>query len=66
MINKVKEKREFKNITQEDLATQVGISRFYLYRIEKCLANPSHNIITDICNALDEKVEDVFFIENVN
>lgn len=66
MFNKVKEKRKLKSITQEDLARQVGISRMYLYQIEKCLANPSHNVITNICNALDEKVEDIFFIENVN
>lgn len=62
MNNRVKEVREEMNITQEDLANRVGISRTYLSEIEtgkrKAIGG---NIMFNIAIALNKDVSDIFF-----
>jgi transcriptional regulator with XRE-family HTH domain len=59
---KVKELRISKQMTQEDLATRVGVFRTYLSRIETGLANPTLTMIYDLAAALGAPVTSLFEI----
>ena len=61
MINMVKEYRKEKNITQEDLAAMVGISRKYLSMIERNRTTPSIDIVVRLANGLSVNVERLFY-----
>ncbi|HMQ96083.1 MAG TPA: helix-turn-helix transcriptional regulator [Candidatus Saccharibacteria bacterium] len=63
MTNKVKENRKSCNLRQEDLAALVGVSRQTIIAIENEKYSPSLELGFKIAKVLNEKVEDVFFID---
>lgn len=60
--NNIKTVRTSKKISQEQLAHMVGVSRQTICYIENGQFNPSAKLALLICNALDYKFEDLFFI----
>ncbi len=63
ITNKVKENRKSRNLRQEDLAALVGVSRQTIIAIENEKYSPSLELGFKIAKVLNEKVEDVFFID---
>ena len=49
-----------KNMTQEDLASLIGIRRETIARLEKGLYNPSLKIAMDIAKVFNKTVEEIF------
>jgi transcriptional regulator with XRE-family HTH domain len=54
---RVKELRDSKGMTQEDLADAADLFRTYISRIETGLANPTLTVIHALANAMNEPVE---------
>lgn len=52
--------RESKNISQEELAFRISSARNYIGCIERGEKYPSLSIIIDIAHALDCKLSDIF------
>ncbi len=50
---RIKELRDGKSMTQEDLADRANLFRTYLSRIETGMANPSLTVIHGLAKALD-------------
>lgn len=66
MGNKVKEYREKKNMTQNDLSQKSGVSRVTISQIESGVErNTSSRTLLKIAKALDTTVENIFFTESV-
>ena len=63
ITNKVKENRKSRNLRQEDLAALVGVSRQTIIAIENEKYSPSLELGFKIAKVINEKVEDVFFID---
>ena len=63
ITNSVKEHRKSHNLRQEDLADLVGVSRQTIIAIENEKYSPSLELGFKIARVLNEKVEDVFFID---
>jgi len=61
--NCIKEKRLNKKLSQEELAKIVGTTRQTIIAIEKNFFNPSIKLALLLSYALDEKVENLFYIE---
>lgn len=61
MINSVKINREQKNITQEELATMVGVSRRTITSIENGKSHPSIDLAMQFSKILDVPVNNLFF-----
>ena len=61
LFNRLKEIRQNKKISQEELAKMVGTTRQTIISIERNLFNPSAKLALLICIALDEKFEDIFY-----
>lgn len=59
--NNLKAARTRKNLSQEELAKLVGITRQTIISIEKNLFNPSAKLALLLCIALDEKFENLFY-----
>jgi len=57
---KVQKLREESNLTQEDLAYQLGISRVYMGYIEQGRESPSLKLLMKISRKFKVKVEDLF------
>ena len=57
---KLKVLRAEKNITQEDLAIDLGVNRSTISEIERGTFNPSLKLAFSIANYFDKKVDDVF------
>lgn len=55
----IKEMRELRNLTQEELAKKVGISQAMLSQIERGTKNPSLQVGTLIADALNCNVDDL-------
>ena len=60
MENRVKVYRAMRDITQEGLAKEVGVSRQTVIAIEKGNYNPSLELAFKIVRYFDAKIEDVF------
>ena len=58
---KLKSARVLKDMSQEDLAVNVGVSRQTIIAIEKGDYNPSINLCIKICKVLDKKLDDLFW-----
>ena len=59
---KIKEVREELGITQEELADKANVSRTILSGLESGkIKTTTTNTLLKIANALDRKVEDIFF-----
>jgi putative transcriptional regulator len=59
----MKELREKKHLTQEQLAQKVGVRRETILFLEKGKYNPSLRLAYDIAEVLDSKIEDIFIFE---
>ncbi len=60
-MNRVQEFRKERCLTQDRLASEVGISRKYLSNVERQLAVPSVELAFKISNALAVDIDKVFF-----
>lgn len=56
----LKKYRQLKNMTQEQLALQVGVRRETIMRLEKAQYNPSLKLAVDISRAVDAPIEEIF------
>lgn len=63
MENRLKELREEHNLTQEDLAIRVGVSRQTIISLEKGKYNPSIFLAFKLARVFGLKIEDVFIFE---
>ncbi len=61
--NKLKEIRKECNISQEELAKEVGVSRQTISSIETYTYFPSAKLSYLLCIALDKKFEDIFYFD---
>ena len=59
--NRLKEVRVEKDISQQELADMVGVSRNTISSIETNQYNPNAKLALIICIALDRKFEDIFY-----
>ncbi|MCQ2911188.1 MAG: helix-turn-helix transcriptional regulator [Clostridia bacterium] len=60
MENNVESLRKEKKVSQEDLASIVGVSRQTIISIEKGKYNPSITLAFKIAKYFDKKIEDIF------
>ena len=60
VINKVKEYRKGKKLTQVELAELVGVSRQSIYAIETGKSEPSLELAFKLCKVLDVEIDKVF------
>lgn len=63
MTNKVKELRIKNNITQSELADELGVSRQTIFAIETSMYVPSTVLALKIARIFKKKVEDIFELE---
>jgi len=59
--NKLKEVRKEKNISQQDLADMVGVSRNTISSLETGQYEPTAKLAYVLCVALDMKFEELFY-----
>lgn len=59
--NRLKIARAEKNMTQDELARTVGVSRQTISSIETGQFNPSAKLALILCIALDKKFEELFY-----
>ncbi len=63
LLNHLKSARLEKNLSQEELAALVGVSRQTISSIETGQFNPTAKLALLLCVALDKKFEDLFYFE---
>ncbi len=63
MFNKVKIARVQLNLTQQELAEKIGVTRQTISLIEKGKYNPSLNLCLEICYAVNQTLNDLFWID---
>lgn len=61
--NNLKSARMEKNLSQEELAALVGVSRQTISSIETGQFNPTAKLALLLCVALDKKFESLFYFE---
>ena len=59
--NNLKEVRQKKNLSQQDLASMVGVSRNTISSLETGQYEPTAKLAYILCIALDMKFEDLFY-----
>ncbi|MCI8889853.1 MAG: helix-turn-helix transcriptional regulator [Eubacterium sp.] len=57
---RLKTYRQLKDMTQEQLAMQVGVRRETIMRLEKAQYNPSLKLAVAISRAVDAPIEEIF------
>lgn len=57
---RLKKYRLLKNLTQEQLAAQVGVRRETIMRLEKAQYNPSLKLAIDISRVVEAPIEEIF------
>ena len=60
---KLKAARAALDLSQQDLADKVGVSRQTINAIEKGDYNPTINLCITICKALDKTLDELFWTE---
>lgn len=60
---RLKAARAAKDLSQQELADLVGVSRQTVNAIEKGDYNPSIRLCIDICKALDKTLDELFWEE---
>lgn len=60
---RLKQFRQQKGLTQEQLAALVGVRRETIMRLEKAQYNPSLKLAIDISRAVDAPIEEIFVFE---
>ncbi len=63
MDNRIKLARTENNMTQEQLAVSIGVTRQTINLIEKGKYNPTLKLCIAICKALNKTLNDLFWIE---
>ena len=63
LLNKVQEIRKQKGLSQEKLASMIGVSRNTISSIETVQYEPTAKIALLLCIALDLKFEDLFYFK---
>ena len=58
---KLKSARAAKDMSQQELAEAVGVSRQTINAIEKGDYNPTLNLCIEICKALEKTLDDLFW-----
>ena len=66
MKNNLKVERAIKDLTQEDLAKLIGVSRQTINAMEKNKYVPSTVLSLKIAKVFEKKVEEVFFLEKTD
>lgn len=66
MINTVKVERAIHNLTQEDLAKKIGVSRQTINSIEKSRYVPSTILALKISKAFNKNVNDIFKLDSTD
>jgi putative transcriptional regulator len=61
--NKVKIARIQMDLTQQQLAEQIGVTRQTISLIEKGKYNPTLKLCLDICHAVNKTLDELFWIE---
>ena len=64
MKNRLRELREAKGLTQEELAKALGVTRQTIIAIEKGKYDPSLKLAFKIAKFFKVKIEDVFIYED--
>ena len=57
---RLKKYRLLKDLTQEQLAAQVGVRREAIMRLEKARYNPSLKLAIDISRVVEAPIEEIF------
>ena len=57
---RLKKYRLLKDLTQEQLAAQVGVRRETIMRLEKAQYNPSLKLAIDIAKVVEAPIEEIF------
>ena len=58
--SRLKKYRLLKDLTQEQLAAQVGVRRETIMRLEKAQYNPSLKLAIDIARVVEAPIEEIF------
>ena len=58
-----KKYRLLKDLTQEQLAAQVGVRRETIMRLEKAQYNPSLKLAIDIARVVEAPIEEIFVFQ---
>lgn len=61
--NRIRQSRKCKNLTQEHLAERVGVSPFYISKIENAKANVSLELLLKIAFELDQNAS--YFLDGI-
>jgi len=64
MRTRIKELRARHNLTQEDLAKEVGVRRETILYLEKGKYNPSLKFAHDVAKALKTTIDDLFVFDD--
>lgn len=64
MKNNLRVERAIKNITQADLAEQIGVSRQTINTIESNKYVPSTVLVLKIARVFEKPVEEIFILED--
>ena len=60
---RLKQFRQLKELTQEQLAEKVGVRRETIMRLEKAQYNPSLKLAVDISKAVCAPIEEIFIFD---
>jgi putative transcriptional regulator len=63
MRNRLRAERDFRKITQDELAKKIGVSRQTINSIENDKFIPSTLVALKIAKVFKRKVDDLFFLE---
>lgn len=61
---RLKKYRQLKELTQEQLAAQVGVRRETIMRLEKAQYNPSLKLAVDLSRAVGVPIEELFIFND--
>ena len=62
-VCRLKEYRQRKGLTQEQLAERLGVRRETIMRLEKAQYNPSLKLAVDISRVVEAPIEEIFIFE---
>lgn len=60
---RLKQFRQAKGLTQEQLAERVGVRRETIMRLEKAQYNPSLKLAIDVSRAVEAPIEEIFIFD---
>ncbi len=63
MVNKVKIARVQVDLTQQQLAEKVGVTRQTISLIEKGKYNPSLKLCLEICYTVNKSLDEIFWVK---